>query len=103
MREFEKFEIIEIEPMGANSWGFLALVNIRFGPLVVRGFRLTRSKDGKKVFCGLPVLSFRDHDGLPKKKTMVWIPEDFKEKIFTEILTRWTEFENLKFNRRNGD
>lgn len=100
----EDFKVSGIRKTGEVR-GLLAFVDvIFFETLTVRNFRIIRSRDLGKIFCCLPVQSFFSQEiGKIDRRTVIKLPELLKEKVYQEILKKWCELADLKFNRNGGD
>lgn len=94
----EIFKILKIDIL---DWeGLLALANVEFprSNLTVRGFRIMQSRESHEIFCGLPVFSYKDSvSGRIVKKTLLHLPQDFKEDIYFEILKEYERVKTLRF------
>jgi len=98
------FEIAVIRKMDGDR-GLLAFCDVVFfETITVRNFRIIKSRDGRNVFCGLPLQRYYDEGtNAIKGGTTIYLPSEFKEKLYTCILDTWNRNETLKFNRNGGD
>jgi len=100
----EEFQIVAIRKMTGDR-GLLAFCDVVFfETITVRNFRIIKSRDGRNVFCGLPLQRYYDNaTNAIKGGTTIYLPSEFKEKLYTCILGIWNRNETLKFNRGDGD
>jgi len=101
MDEFKVSAIRKIE----GDVGLIGFADVEFfGVLVVRNFRIIRSRDGRTLFLGLPLQYYYDKGATSgiKKRTVIKLPEGFKGKVYSAILEEWDRMQELKFRTEGG-
>ena len=99
----DEFKISAVRRVDGEK-GLLAFVDVTFFEiLVVRNFRIISPRDGKQIFCGLPVQSYFDKGiGKINRRTVIKLPEELKAKVYESILGEWGRIQELKFKTGGG-
>jgi DNA-binding cell septation regulator SpoVG len=103
----ENFRVLEIRKIQKSDVdvGLVAFADVEFfGVLVVRNFRIIRSRNGQTLLLGLPLQYYYDKGATSgiKKRTVIKLPEELKGKIYAAILEEWDRVEKLKFQKDEG-
>jgi len=70
--------------------------DIQIGPITIWGIKIIQNES--EIFCALPSENFFSKSaGRSLNRAMVHIEDELKSKLYAEILKRWNELENLKF------
>ena len=78
-----------------------ALCDVVIGPVKIIGVKII-SKDGG-FFCAMPSENFYSKSaGRQLNRAQIHIEEDLKLRIYSEILSRWYDLEQLKFRTEGG-
>jgi len=95
-----EFKIAAFRKMD-GAHGLLAFVDVEFfGVLTVRNFRIIRSRDTQKVFCGLPVQSYYSEEIRKiNRLTVIHLPEELKSRVYESILEEYNRVGELKFQK----
>jgi len=99
----EEFQILMMRKAVGTGGDVVALCDVVIGPVKIIGVKII-SKDGG-FFCAMPSEIFYSKSaGRQLNRAQIHVEDDLKSRIYEEILTRWNEFDDLKFkNEERGE
>jgi DNA-binding cell septation regulator SpoVG len=84
-----KIQIIELRLLSSERT-LKAFCDVRVDGIIVREFRVVK-ENGKRPWVVSPQISWKDHDGQIKYKTVITFPDEVKGQVDLAILKAYTE------------
>lgn len=96
----EEFKILGIRK--TREGDIKGYVDLEVGPITILGIKIIEG--GGKTFCAMPSENFYSQSaGKMLNRALVHLEGDLRAMVYAEILKKWNELEELKFNGKVGD
>ena len=91
-----EFQILKIRKTNSEK-DIKAYCDIQIGPITILGIKIIQNEG--EFFCAMPSENFYSQSaGKMLNRALVHIENDLRAMVYAEILERWSELGDLKFN-----